>query len=123
METPGGMLKWLIYSSLCVAADVLDTVVFTIRAKPTFHPSDVGELSDQEIVELAGRASKLHSDSGVFKLTPHTVAKASQDLDEDASDASEANALNLVFAETTIPVPRVHRVVKRKWDYQRSNSG
>jgi len=45
------------------------------------------------------------------------VAKASQDLDEDTSDASEANALNLVFAETTIPVPRVHRVVKRQWDY------
>jgi hypothetical protein len=45
------------------------------------------------------------------------VAKPSQDIDEDCLDASEANALNLVFAETTIPAPRVRRVVNRKWDY------
>ena len=53
-------------------------------------------------------------DLGVFKLTPSTVAKASQDLDEDAADASEANALDLLFSETTIPV---RRVVKRQWDF------
>ena len=62
-------------------------------------------------------ASKLRSDSAIFKLTPGTVAKASQDIDEDCLDASEANALHLVFSETTIPVPLVRRVVKRKWDY------
>lgn len=81
------------------------------------QPSDIDGLSDGEILELAGKASKLQSNSAIFQLTPRTVAKASQDVDEDASDAPEANALNLVFAKTTIPVPRVRRVVKRKWDY------
>jgi len=38
-------------------------------------------------------------------------------LEEDAADASEANALDLLFAETTIPVPRVRRVVKDQWDF------
>ena len=81
------------------------------------QPSDVDQLSNDEILELRKKASKLHPDSGVVKLTPGTVAKGSQDLDEDAADASEANALDLLFAETTIPVPRVRRVVKRQWDF------
>jgi len=81
------------------------------------QPSDVDQLSNEEILELRKNGSKLHPDSGVVKLTPNTVAKASQDLDEDAADASEANALDLLFAETTIPVPRVRHVVKRQWDF------
>ncbi|KAH9972523.1 kinase-like domain-containing protein [Russula compacta] len=80
-------------------------------------PSDVDQLSNEEILELKKNASKLHPDAGVVKLTPGTVAKPSQDFEEDAPDASEANALDLVFAETTIPVPRVRRVVKRQWDF------
>ncbi|KAJ3984162.1 hypothetical protein F5890DRAFT_1518963 [Lentinula detonsa] len=74
-------------------------------------------MKDEEILELQTKAPKLHKDYSVRKLTPGTVAKASQDMDEDVSDASEANALNLVFAKTTIPVPRVRRVIKREWDY------
>ncbi|KAH9974592.1 hypothetical protein BGW80DRAFT_148159 [Lactifluus volemus] len=50
------------------------------------------------------------------QLTPSTVAKAFQDLAEGAVDSPEANALDLLFAQTTIPVPRVRRVVKRQWD-------
>ena len=38
-------------------------------------------------------------------------------MDEDAPDPSEAAALDLVFSETTIPVPRVRRVLRRKWDF------
>ncbi|TFK65999.1 kinase-like protein [Pluteus cervinus] len=38
-------------------------------------------------------------------------------MDEDPADASEANALNLVFTETTIPVPRVRRVIERQWNH------
>jgi hypothetical protein len=47
----------------------------------------------------------------------HRDEKGSQDLDEDTADTSEANALDLLFAETTIPVPRVRRVVKCQWDF------
>jgi len=81
------------------------------------QPSDVDQLSNEDILELKKKASKLDPDACVFKLTPNTVAKASQDLDEDAADASEANALDLLFSETTIPVPRVRRVVKRQRDF------
>ena len=77
------------------------------------QPSDVDKLTNEEILELDG--PKLDPDAGVIKLTPSTVAKASQDSDEDAADASEANALDLLFMETTIPVPRVRRVVKHEW--------
>jgi len=80
-------------------------------------PSDIDQLSYEEILELRERGPKLHPDSNIVKLTPSTVSKASQDSDEDAADASEANTLDLVFAETTIPVPRVRRVVKRQWDF------
>ena len=81
------------------------------------QPSGVDQLSNEEILELSKDASKLHPESDVAKLTPSTVSKASQDLDGGAADASEANALDLLFAETTISVPRVRRVVKRQWDF------
>ena len=81
------------------------------------QPSDVDQLSDEKILELKKKGFKLDPAASVFKLTPGTVTKASQDLDEDAADASEANALNLLFAKTTIPVPRVRRVVKRRRDF------
>jgi len=81
------------------------------------QPSDVDQLSDDKILELSKNAPKLHPDASVFRLTPDTVATASQDLDEVAADASEANALDLLFAKTTIPVPRVCRVVKDEWDF------
>ncbi|EMD37144.1 hypothetical protein CERSUDRAFT_115059 [Gelatoporia subvermispora B] len=76
-------------------------------------PSDIDELSNEEIIELQENSSRLLPDYDVFQLTPATVAKASEDINEAAPDCSEANALDLVFAKTTIPVPRVRRVVKR----------
>ena len=82
------------------------------------QPSDIDHLSNDQILELRNKGRKLHSNAGIVKVTPSTVAKVSQDLDEDAVDASEANALNLLFAETTIPVPRVRRVVKHQRDFQ-----
>ena len=81
------------------------------------QPSDIDQLSNDEILDLRNKGRQLHPNSGVVKVTSSTVAKASQDLDEDAADASEANALDLLFAETTIPVPRVRRVVKCQWDF------
>ena len=81
------------------------------------QPSDVDQLSNEKILELEKKASKLDPDASVFKLTPSTVTKPSQDLDEDAADAPEANALELLFAKTTIPVPRVRRVVKCQRDF------
>ncbi|KAI6106140.1 kinase-like domain-containing protein [Pisolithus croceorrhizus] len=79
--------------------------------------SDVDELSDEAILALTETAPMLHPDYNVYKLTPTTVGKLSQDAEEDAIDAPEANALQLVLTKSTIPVPRVRRVVKGEWDF------
>ncbi|EDR10784.1 uncharacterized protein LACBIDRAFT_293285 [Laccaria bicolor S238N-H82] len=121
MNTPEGTRNWLFYTFLGAIADALDVILtFVIpdkRPQSCLQPSDVDQLSNETILALRTNGSKLDPDSGVVKLTPGTVAKASQDLDEDAADASEANVLDLLFAETTIPVPRIRRVVKRQWDF------
>ncbi|RDX45488.1 hypothetical protein OH76DRAFT_1457641 [Lentinus brumalis] len=78
-------------------------------------PSDIDNLSNAELLELRKSASKVHPEAGVVRLTPGTVAKPSQDMDEDATDPSEANPLDLVFSQTTIPVPRVRRVINCEW--------
>jgi Phosphotransferase enzyme family len=139
MDTSEKRRKWLFYTFLGLIADALD-IILTLVKKPQrsiivsnfwhvasasahlavcmcLQISDVNQLSNEEILKLIKNAPILHPDSDVVKLTPGTVAKASQDLDEDIADASEANTLDLLFAETTIPVPHVRRVVKRQWDF------
>ena len=49
----------------------------------SIQPSDIDNLSNSELLELSKNASKLHPDAGVVKLTSNTVAKPSQDMDED----------------------------------------
>lgn len=49
--------------------------------------------------------------NGVIHLTYDTVVKRAFELEDDPKDLSEALALNSVFSQTTIPVPRVRRVV------------
>ncbi|KAG6871239.1 hypothetical protein C0995_006961, partial [Termitomyces sp. Mi166 len=91
------------------------------------QPSDVDQLSDAEIVELLkdtlplGTTTEQNSVPSIFgntvyKLTTKTVVKPVQEPGANAVDSTEANALNLLFAETTILVPRVCRVVKHQ-DY------
>ena len=81
------------------------------------QPSDVDGLSDSEILELDDKATPVHPDYEVLRLTPRTVSKMAKDAGNLVGDASEAYALNLIFSKTTIPVPRVRRVVKNKWDH------
>ncbi|KAG6861015.1 hypothetical protein C0995_004868 [Termitomyces sp. Mi166 len=119
-------MKWLFYTSLGLVADALDLVLtsatpnqrpqrsiareYILRYLP--GPSDVDQLNDKEILELIKNAPRLIPKYNVFKLTPNVVAKRRGLVAglEDI-DATEANVLNLLFAETTIPVPRVRRVV------------
>ena len=76
------------------------------------QPSDVDALTDEEILRL--ERVQLAPGRGVSRITPRTVFKSSQDVDEHILDASEANALKLVYSKTNIPVPRVHRTITRK---------
>ncbi|KAJ3563800.1 hypothetical protein NP233_g8703 [Leucocoprinus birnbaumii] len=121
MDTPRGMQKWLFYAFLGMVADALDVILTSVmpdrRPQRSIATSDVDNLSDEEILELKNNAPRLCPEAAVFRLTSGTVAKVSQEMDECPEDAPEANALNLLFAETTIPVPRVRRVVKCQWDF------
>ncbi|KAI6105315.1 hypothetical protein EV401DRAFT_2078426 [Pisolithus croceorrhizus] len=112
--------KWLLYTVVGVLVDALVVILtFVVPEKKleSSHSSDVDELSDDAILALSKMAPRVHPDYGVRKLTPTTVVKSSQDMEEDAIDATKANALQLVFEKTTIPVPRVRRVVKGEWDF------
>ncbi|KAI6097868.1 kinase-like domain-containing protein, partial [Pisolithus sp. B1] len=120
MNNYGGTRKWLFYTFIGVLADALDTVLTFVVPEKTSEripSSDLDELSDEEILSLRRMAPRLHPDYSVYKLTPTTVGKSSQNMEDDAIDAPEANAIQLVCAKTTIPVPRVRRVVKREWDF------
>ncbi|KAI0078469.1 kinase-like protein [Panus rudis PR-1116 ss-1] len=79
------------------------------------QPSDVDNLSNAELLDLSVNAPAIQPPAEVVKLTSGTVAKPSQDMGEDVPDPSEAAALDRIFSETTIPVPRVRRVVRCDW--------
>jgi hypothetical protein len=72
-------------------------------------------MSDQGLLELF--EDGIDIGPGVYRLltAPHTIMKYSQDGEYDAPDASEANALSLLFAKTNISASRVRRVVGTRW--------
>ncbi|KAJ3898759.1 hypothetical protein F5879DRAFT_584063 [Lentinula edodes] len=128
-------IKWLIYTFLCLTADLLDTLLSFVIAKSkpplSLKPSDVDNLSNDEIlIEFAKTRDELdrqnqekgleHDWTVLPRGTPGTVGKAVPVLseeDESRTDSSEANALNLLWANTMIPVPRVHRVMKLEYPF------
>ncbi|KAF5316615.1 hypothetical protein D9619_006406 [Psilocybe cf. subviscida] len=96
--------------------DILDALftIFYPAKKPqvSLKPSDVDSLSDEEIEELMTTASRF------IDGVPGTVAKLIHNwLGKDTVDCSEANVSQIVFKKTTIPIPRVRRVIKSKGIY------
>ncbi|KAG5353321.1 hypothetical protein C0989_008306 [Termitomyces sp. Mn162] len=114
--------KWLFYTSLGAIADTLDLILTYVmpgrRPQPNIA-SDIDHLTDDALVDLLCAAPELFpsvassSCAEIRKTTPNTVVKRCLDVDTKGlnADAIEANVLNLLFAETTIPVPRVRRVL------------
>ncbi|KAF5316495.1 hypothetical protein D9619_006363 [Psilocybe cf. subviscida] len=165
MHTPHYTLRWLLYSFLCVAADILDSIIsmFYSAKKPevSLKPSDVDSLSDKQIKKMMFDIPYLLDEhSSIFRLSVGTIAKLSEAwpgedrdgdgdgdghkdedededdlldsddddnslrydddddlLDEGPVDCSEANALNILFEKTNIPVPRVRRVINWRGNY------
>ena len=83
--------------------------------------SDIDDISDDDILQrhltmpkLASSSSPLRGHS-IVRITERTIVKSAQDFEEDVEEPSEALALNMVFLNTTIPVPRVRRVVKGQY--------
>jgi len=83
----------------------------------------IASLSDEEILTRFREGRRLSqtehpfSDTQIFVITEDAIAKGSQDLDEDISYPSEAFVLDIVREHTSIPVPRVQRVIRQRWDY------
>ncbi|CDO71458.1 hypothetical protein BN946_scf184909.g52 [Trametes cinnabarina] len=80
-------------------------------------PPHIDRLSDAELVKLYDHSPQVHPDYSVHRLSPGTNAKPSEDRTEDTPVCFEANALDIVFTATTIPVPRVGRVARGEWDF------
>ncbi|KAJ3921765.1 kinase-like domain-containing protein [Lentinula edodes] len=101
----------------------------SLVARKNLKPSDVDNLSDDEILNEFAKTrdglDRQNLEKGVEydwtvlpRGTPGTVGKAVSVLseeDESRTDSSEANALNLLWANTMIPVPRVRRVMKLEY--------
>jgi len=97
---------------------------FSASFCPPLHTAplmdSIASLSDLEILNLFREGRRLSeidhpfAEGQVILITDDTVAKVSQDVDEEVTYPSEAFALDVVSQHTTIPVPRVRRVVKRR---------
>ncbi|KAA1472239.1 hypothetical protein DENSPDRAFT_865551 [Dentipellis sp. KUC8613] len=98
--------KWPLYTILGMIVDVLDDILaFLIphqRHKEAFF-------------------AQLHPEYGVLQMkltvTPSVIGKGSRGIGENAADASEASALDLL-STTMIPVPHVRRVVWLQWSFK-----
>ena len=95
----------------------------TVLTTKLWQASDVDDLSDVQILERLKAAPKLSEESNglgaksIWHITDGTVAKEAQDIDEGVYPPSESLALDLVYRETTIPVPRVRRVVRSGYNH------
>ncbi|KAI6110155.1 hypothetical protein EDD16DRAFT_1694470 [Pisolithus croceorrhizus] len=106
------LLLYLLWHDGGCVRHPLNVVVPEKASEPNILSSDVDRLSSDAILALMKTAPRLHPDSVVFKLTStDTMIKFSQDADKSAIDATEANALDLLFAKATIPAPPVRRVL------------
>ncbi|KAH9911869.1 kinase-like domain-containing protein [Fomitopsis serialis] len=88
------------------------------RPKSDYAPSEIDDLTDEEIEDLIGCSAQKYperiafGDHHITRVTDTIVSKFGQDVEEDVAEPSEALTLDLVFRHTTIPVPRVRRIIR-----------
>ncbi|KAJ3889568.1 kinase-like domain-containing protein [Lentinula edodes] len=104
----------VLYVLLSCLAEPLVKLISIFAQRPQDSKSDVDELTDEGILQRFKTAPEI--DCSVRRLTPRTIAKATIEPG-NPPNSSEANALNMVHAQTTIPVPRVRRVIKEEWSF------
>ncbi|KAH9830527.1 kinase-like domain-containing protein [Rhodofomes roseus] len=86
------------------------------RPKSDYAPSEIDRLSEREVIALL-RNAKQYTVPGavgvdhILRVTDTLVAKYCHDIEENVTEPSEALTLDLVFRYTTIPVPRVRRII------------
>ncbi|KAI0777645.1 kinase-like domain-containing protein [Trametes elegans] len=110
------------YQLLGLLVDSVDSLMTFLRIVPSERPrsdhdqpSDVDGLSDDEIIhlpeppELAASGAPISFQSGVHRWTVGTVLKCIRY--SGARGRAESRAMELVFHHTTIPIPRVRRII------------
>ncbi|KAG5337961.1 hypothetical protein C0989_008564 [Termitomyces sp. Mn162] len=112
-------IKWLLYTILGLIADTLDIITTFFcprqRAPLITQPPDIGHLSDQSILERSHQAPFVPGpERTVKRLTHNTVVKYQRPAYPYSDDSCEENAQNLLLAKSTIPIPRVHRLIKHE---------
>ncbi|KAF8875700.1 kinase-like domain-containing protein [Infundibulicybe gibba] len=111
---------YIAYTIAVWTFDTLDDAIHLLykprRPIRDYEPSDIDHLSIEEVRALMVQAPPLSSDplrgSELKRLTSKLVFKDSEDVKDTTSDTAEGLALLLVFQETTIPVPRLRKVVE-----------
>ncbi|KAF8914375.1 hypothetical protein CPB84DRAFT_1957089 [Gymnopilus junonius] len=117
-DTPGGNLKSALYCFLCCLADVIGNILSFLSStsgrQQDIFPSDLTELTDEELIARLARVPRLESQSDcrdanpVLHISPLLIAKEAQEYCSSLPDSPEANALDLVFKDTTIPLRSVN---------------
>ncbi|KAG6840869.1 hypothetical protein C0991_003589 [Blastosporella zonata] len=116
--------KWLLYTILGFLADALDTVWTSIQPvkmpQRIMRGSEIDGLTDAEIIQLFELAPLLNKESNARKLDMDIVVKPFEPFTKeglDASDMAEVHVANLVLSKTSIPIPRVRRVIEVDEDF------
>ncbi|KIM44979.1 hypothetical protein M413DRAFT_25370 [Hebeloma cylindrosporum] len=116
VQAEGSRLNRVIWVCSDALARVLECIL--PLSSPRHSPSDIDDISDEELLRLdrGGSKFKLPSTSigthNISRVTEHTVMKAVQGMETESDHPSEALVLELVAQQTSIPVPYVRRLVK-----------
>ncbi|KAF5350567.1 hypothetical protein D9756_008740 [Leucocoprinus leucothites] len=117
--------KRYIYFAVCTCADFLDIFFSAIhlhrRTTKALTTSDIDHVTNEEIINIIKSSGELLHPAmdHVYITSPQTICKYVEYAPNAVSlpsECFEANAQNLAYAQTTIPVPRIRRVIKRN-DY------
>lgn len=116
----GQVERWT-YNVLIFVADLLEDIFWKASPRDVSEPSDIVHLDDEELLERFMKAPPLRDSTrwlggfSTYFLNDKVVAKFTSDRRIDDPDLSrEAMAMRLVWKHTTIPIPRVHRVIPLK---------
>ncbi|GJE94047.1 hypothetical protein PsYK624_102150 [Phanerochaete sordida] len=116
--------SWVLYALLaCIADFAEDCCCLFSDLRPRLPPSEASRWTQAEFFERYVCAQDLQGAYGldgqgdVRKIDDATVAKLVIDTTDDGPEwLSEAMAMRLVLEQTTIPVPRLHQVVRESSD-------
>ncbi|KAG6835097.1 hypothetical protein H0H93_004854 [Arthromyces matolae] len=106
-------LSWLVYTLLGLVADAIEFIIVACRPhtvpRITLQNSPIDDFTNEQVLERI-RAARRPGVSETVLLTDLNIT-ARLSVDGDRTNLREVLVHELLLAKTTIPVPRVRRVV------------